>query len=57
MSAVELILLRWQTFFDRLGGWKMKKDTTIPPEHRRILKKGRFNTPPVFSFFKKKTAA
>ena len=41
MSAVELILLRWQTFFDRLGGWKMKKDTTIPPGHRRILKKGR----------------
>ena len=31
----------------------MKKDTAIPPGHRRILKKGDFNTPPVFSFFEK----
>lgn len=29
----------------------MKKDTAIPPRYRRILKKGDFNTPPVFSFF------
>ena len=28
-------------FFDRLGGWKRKKDTAIPPGYRRILKKGR----------------
>ena len=27
-------------FFDRLGGWKRKKNTAIPPGHRRILKKG-----------------
>ena len=31
----------------------MKKDTAIPPRYRRILKKGDFNTPPVFSFFQK----
>ena len=40
-----------RAFFERLGGWKRKKDTAIPPGHRRILKKGNFNTPPVFSFF------
>ena len=46
-----------RAFFERLGGWKRKKDTAIPPGHRRILKKGDFNTPLVFSFFEKKTAA
>ena len=30
-----------KAFFDRLGGWKMKKDTAKPPGRRRILKKGR----------------
>lgn len=41
MFNTKLILSGSQAFFDRLGGWKMKKDTAIPPGHRRILKKGR----------------
>ena len=57
ISTAGLILLSGWTFFDKLEGWKKKKDTAIPPGHRRILKKGDFNTPPVFLFFKKKTAA
>ena len=40
-STAGLILLDGWAFFDRLGGWKRKKDTAIPPGHRRILKKGR----------------
>ena len=40
-STAGLILLGGWAFFDRLGGWKKKKDTAIPPGHRRILKKGR----------------
>jgi len=28
-------------------------NTAIPPRHRRVLKKGDFNTPSVFSFLKK----
>ena len=56
-STAGLILLGGWAFFDRLGGWKKRKDTAIPPGHRRILKKGDFITPSVFSFFEKKTAA
>ena len=56
-STAGLILPDGWAFFDRLGGWKRKKDTAIPPGHRRILKKGDFNTPPAISFFEKKTAA
>ena len=40
-STAGLILFGGRAFFDRLGGWKKKKDTAIPPGHRRILKKGR----------------
>ncbi len=40
-STAGLILPDGWAFFDRLGGWKRKKDTAIPPGHRRILKKGR----------------
>lgn len=33
---------------------KGKMDTAIPPRYRRVLKKGDFNTPSVFLFFKRK---
>lgn len=35
----------------------MKIDMTIPPIYRRVRKKGDFNTPSVFLFLKKETAA
>lgn len=47
-------------FFSWCRSWvlwkKAKMNTAIPPRYRRILKKGDFNKPSVFSFFKKKTA-
>ena len=51
-STAGLILLGGWAFFDRLGGWKKKKDTAIPPGHRRILKKGRlYHTPRILIFW------
>jgi hypothetical protein len=34
---------RWRgyAFFDRLEGVRIKKDMTIPPGYRRVLKNGR----------------
>ena len=56
-STAGLILPDGWTFFDRLGGWKMKKDTAIPPGHRRILKRGRLYHTLRILIFQKKTAA
>ena len=53
-----LILLDGWAFFDRLGGGRKGKRTQRYLLDTAVsLKKGDFNTPPVFSFFKKKTAA
>lgn len=45
---------RGYAFFSELGGGRQKKNMAIPPGYRRILKKGDFNTSPVFWFSKRK---
>ena len=55
-STAGLILPDGWAFFDCLGGCKSKKDTAIPPGHRRILKRATLTHPRIL-IFEKKTAA
>jgi len=41
ISIVGLLWGRGYAFFNKLGGMEIKKDITIPPGYRRVLKNGR----------------